>query len=59
MKRISLNDSWSFARLPDGLFPPAAEPDWEAVALPHTWYTDETRYHGLALYRRTLPVDPA
>ena len=59
MKRLSLNESWAFARLPDGVFPPIAEPEWTAVALPHTWYTDDGPYHGPALYRKTLPVDPA
>ena len=59
MRRIALNQDWRFAKLPDGAFPLTAEPAWETVNLPHTWYTDEEQYHGLALYCRELPVDPA
>ena len=59
MKRISLNEAWLFAKLPDGVYPTAAEQAWETVTLPHTWYTDDEQYHGPALYRRTLAVDPA
>lgn len=58
MKRISLNETWQFVKLPDGVFPPAAEPAWETVTLPHTWYTDDDQYQGLALYRRTVSVEP-
>ena len=58
MKRIALNETWQFARLPDGVFPAAAEPAWETVTLPHTWYSDDDRYHGLGLYRKTVPVEP-
>ncbi len=59
MNRIPLNEGWQFAKLPEGMYPPAAEPAWEAVALPHTWYRDDDQYHGLALYGRELPFDPA
>ena len=59
MKRIALNEDWRFAKLPDGAFPLTAAPVWEAVTLPHTWYTDDDQYHGLALYGRELPADPA
>ena len=59
MNRIPLNEGWQFAKLPEGVYPPAAEPAWEAVALPHTWYRDDDQYHGLALYCRELPSDPA
>ena len=59
MNRINLNENWRFAKLPDGIFPPAAEPAWENVALPHSWYQDDNPYHGLALYCKTVSADPA
>ena len=58
MKRMTLNEAWLFARLPDGTYPAAAEPAWTTVSLPHTWYSDDEQYHGLALYRKTIPVEP-
>ena len=59
MNRINLNENWRFAKLPDGIFPPAAEPAWENVALPHSWYQDDDPYHGLAVYCKTVSADPA
>ena len=59
MNRIPLNEGWQFAKLPEGMYPPAAEPAWEAVTLPHTWYRDDDQYHGLALYCSERPSDPA
>ena len=59
MNRIPLNEGWRFAKLPEGVYPPVAEPAWETVTLPHTWYRDDDQYHGLALYGRELPSDPA
>ena len=59
MNRIPLNEAWRFARLPEGAYPPASEPVCETVTLPHTWYNDNDQYHGLALYCRELPSDPA
>ena len=59
MNRIPLNEAWQFAKLSEGTYPPVAEPAWETVTLPHTWYNDNDQYHGLALYCRELPVDPA
>lgn len=59
MNRISLNEGWQFAKLPEGMYPPAAEPAWETVTLPHTWYRDDDQYHGLALYGKALSSDPA
>ena len=59
MKRISLNRSWQFARIPDGEIPGSPEGlAWETIALPHTWYTDDEQYHGLTVYRRELAADP-
>ena len=59
MNRIPLNEAWQFTKLAEGTYPPAVEPAWETVTLPHTWYNDNDQYHGLALYCRELPVDPA
>ena len=59
MNRIPLNEAWQFTKLSEGTYPPAVEPAWETVTLPHTWYNDNDQYHGLALYCRELPVDPA
>jgi len=57
MIRINLNETWQFAKLPDGVFPAVVEPAWETVTLPHTWYKDDDQYHGLALYCRTVRVE--
>lgn len=57
MKRIAINDAWLFAKLPSGALP-AAEPAWTTVTLPHTWYSDDDQYHGLAIYRKTVTADP-
>ena len=55
MKRISLNDNWMFAKLPEGTLPEGRENlSMEAVSLPHTWYREEAPYHGLTLYRREI-----
>lgn len=59
MKRFSLCDGWRFQKLPGRTMEetgPAALPEdgYEAVTLPHTWYTDEDQYRGLTVYRRTL-----
>ena len=59
MKKIFLNEDWQFARLPDGVFPVASESDWKTVTLPHTWYSDGDQYRGLAVYCKTVAVDPA
>ncbi len=59
MERISFNQKWQFAKLPDGIFPATTEPVWETVTLPHTWYSDGDPYQGLAVYRKTVTVDPA
>ena len=56
MNRIPLNEAWRFARIPDGVFPVSAEPEWMAVTLPHAWYSDQDQYHGLGLYQKTVPV---
>ena len=60
MKRISLNDSWLFRRLPGCLLenaPSIALKDFpaETVALPHTWYRDDDVYQGLCVYEKELP----
>lgn len=59
MKRCSLNEGWLFRRLPDQTIEqtiPFTLPrdGYEAVALPHTWYSDDDQYRGLTVYRRTL-----
>ena len=59
MKRIALNEGWHFAKLPDGEYPAAEEPARETVTLPHTWYSDDDQYHGLAVYCKTVPADQA
>ena len=62
MKRISLCEGWRFRKLPDRTMEQCA-PDslptdgWEAVSLPHTWYTDKDQYRGLTAYRRELRWD--
>ena len=59
MQRISLNQSWQFAKIPDGTIPFTLEGiAWENVSLPHTWYTDEDPYHGVVVYHRELSTDP-
>lgn len=63
MQKISLNSSWKFRKLPglalDHL--PAVLPDgaWEDVSLPHTWYRDDDPYQGLAVYEKSIAVNPA
>ena len=59
MQRISLNQSWQFAKIPDGTIPFTLEGiAWENVSLPHTWYTDEDPYHGVVVYHRELSTNP-
>lgn len=59
MQRISLNQSWQFAKVPEGDIPPVPEGiAWENISLPHTWYTDEDPYHGVVVYRREFSTDP-
>ena len=61
MQTIPLNSSWKFRKLPglalDAL--PDVLPDgaWEDVSLPHTWYSDDDPYQGLAVYERTIVRD--
>ena len=59
MKRFSLCEGWRFRKLPEqtmeGTSPADLPADgYEAVTLPHTWYTDADQYRGLTAYRRTL-----
>ncbi|MBR0160256.1 MAG: beta-galactosidase [Oscillospiraceae bacterium] len=61
MKKISLNDSWLFRKLPDYRVEdapdiPADGIPAQTVALPHTWYSDEEQYKGLCVYEKTIPV---
>ena len=62
MRKLSLNENWKFRKLPGFSLEtlPDALPDgsWEAVTLPHTWFSDENPYQGLAVYERTVDRDP-
>ena len=58
MQSLSLNQGWKFRKLP-GLtlnHLPCALPDgtWENVSLPHTWYSDDDVYQGLAVYEKRI-----
>ncbi len=53
MNKLSLNEGWEFTKLPDG---DILNPDFCKVTLPHTWYTDEDQYRGLAVYRKLITV---
>ena len=61
MQKISLNPSWKFRKLPgmtlDTLPDMLPDGPWEAVSLPHTWYSDDEPYQGLAVYERTIERD--
>ncbi len=63
MNTLSLNDLWSFRRLPGRTLGdlPLEVPDGpsQTVSLPHTWYDDGDAYRGLAVYEKTLRRDPA
>ena len=71
MKTLPLNDGWHFRKLPgytlsslpetspDALQDPFPDVPAETVSLPHTWFTEEDPYRGLALYEKTVPWDPA
>ena len=54
MEIIDLNQDWQFAKVFDDEFKPGGEPAFETVSLPHTWYNDEDRYHGKAVYKKTV-----
>ena len=63
MNRISLCEGWLFRKLPDRSinqvdFSSLPTDGFEAVTLPHTWYTDDDQYRGLAVYRRSLSWEP-
>ena len=60
MKKISLNESWRFRRLPGCALENAPDIDLntfpaETVSLPHTWYRDDDVYQGLCVYEKELP----
>ncbi|MBE5991629.1 MAG: hypothetical protein E7247_04450 [Paenibacillaceae bacterium] len=62
MNKLSFNERWEFLKLPAGdilnpIIPETlSENDYCKVTLPHTWYTDEDQYRGLAVYRKMLLV---
>lgn len=62
MKKLSLNPNWKFRKLPgwtlDRLPDALPEDGWEEVSLPHTWYSDDDAYQGLAVYEKTVVRDP-
>ena len=63
MRTLSLNPGWKFRKLPglslDRLPDVLPEGDWEEVSLPHTWFTQEDPWQGLAVYEKTLIRDPS
>ena len=63
MLTIPMNGPWLFRKLPGAALDnlPGAIPDGtaETVTLPHTWYSDEDQYRGLALYETVVPRNPA
>ena len=57
MKTISLCSGWLFRKLPDcapETFETLPEGGYEAVTLPHTWYSDDDQYRGLTAYTRDV-----
>ena len=58
MLTLPLNSSWKFRKLPgltlDHLPDMLAEGFREELSLPHTWYSDEDPYQGLAVYEKTV-----
>lgn len=61
--KISINDGWSFIRLPDSEIRDAGEiiideNKCEEVNLPHTLYSEENPYRGLVCYRRRISLEP-
>ena len=64
MKRIPLNDSWLFRKLPGHCLADAPALSLEAfpgetVSLPHTWFQNEDQYRGLCVYEKEIenPAD--
>ncbi len=57
MKTYTLTDGWRFRKLPEltpETFDTLPEGGFEAVRLPHTWYTDADQYRGLTVYTREI-----
>lgn len=63
MQTISLNPNWKFRKLPGLSLAslPSSLPEgaWEEVSLPHTWFSEDDPYQGLAVYEKTIGRDPA
>lgn len=59
MQRISINNNWEFIKLPQGdaNAPTAPDTGYEPVSVPHTWYSDDDQYRGLALYRKSIKTE--
>ena len=57
MKSYLLAEGWRFRKLPDDrpeTFSQVPEDGFVPVTIPHTWYTDDDQYRGLAIYCRDL-----
>ncbi len=58
MQNLSLDQDWKFRKLPGLKISDIPErlPDgsWEQVSLPHTWFTEEDPWQGLAVYEKTV-----
>ena len=59
MQRISINNNWEFIKLPQGdaNAPTAPDTGYEPVSVPHTWYSDDDQYRGLAVYRKSIKTE--
>ena len=57
---MNLNKGWQFGKWPDGSMEdmPPEHLKKSPVNLPHTWYEDGSSYDGIAVYERTLELDP-
>ena len=58
MKSVKLNEKWRFRRLPEArweeLSTPLPKEGWEAVNLPHTWFSEEEPWQGITVYEKTI-----
>lgn len=61
MRIQSLNENWKFMKLPGFTLEtlPETLPNapWETVTLPHTWFSSDDPYQGLAVYEKTIVRD--
>lgn len=60
MKKINVNKNWSFSKLPEQSIKDISslqdikEFKGQAVNIPHSWYSDDDQYQGLAIYRKEI-----